>query len=136
MDRPQTPAASGPSKVRPRQTRSHRRRPVSLREIAYALAMFACLAVLAKFAADSIRLSMNTEHPQSADQAGARVGSIVVQNNNGTCRVMKFDNSTGQTLQTSTHCDEPEVLDSHGVPVPTGTVHRLESISKSFRGGD
>jgi len=41
-----------------------------------------------------------------------------------------FDNRTGRV----THLDPCDVVvrDSYGVPVPTGTIRRLDAISKSF----
>lgn len=51
------------------------------------------------------------------------------------CQLMKFDNDTGRMIDGSANCHGDVVLDAHGVPVPMGTVHRLDSIRKSFMEG-
>lgn len=47
---------------------------------------------------------------------------------------MKFDNRTGRTIENERHCENTTTLDAQGIPVPEGTIHRLDSISKSFLG--
>ncbi len=62
------------------------------------------------------------------------VGSISQQTDKGRCELVKFDNYTGRTMENSKHCETTVVRDAHGIPVPVGTVRRLDSISKSFLG--
>jgi hypothetical protein len=50
------------------------------------------------------------------------------------CSQQTFDNQTGRMADSSQPCD-PTVYDKNGVPVPIGTIHRLDAISKSFPGG-
>jgi len=71
---------------------------------------------------------------EGASRNDQQVGRIVFQISPEQCRQMKFDNITGQIAAKSTPC-EP-VLDSHGLPVPLGTLHRLDAISKSFAHGE
>ncbi len=50
------------------------------------------------------------------------------------CSQQTFDNQTGRMADSSHPCD-PIIYDKNGVPVPIGTMHRLDAISKSFPGG-
>ena len=46
---------------------------------------------------------------------------------------MTFNNDTGRLVEVSKPCEKDNVrLDDKGVPMPMGTVHRLDAISKSF----
>ena len=49
------------------------------------------------------------------------------------CSQQVFDNQTGRVRQSGLPCDAT-AFDSDGVPVPVGTIHRLDAISKSFSG--
>jgi hypothetical protein len=44
-----------------------------------------------------------------------------------------FNNQTGRMTRSQQPCDMT-TRDSNGVPVPQGTIHRLDAISKSFSG--
>jgi hypothetical protein len=44
-----------------------------------------------------------------------------------------FDNQTGRMTRSSQPCDAT-ARDSNGVPIPLGTIHRLDAISKSLPG--
>ena len=60
-------------------------------------------------------------------------GAIVTGNLDGTgCSLQVFDNRKGRTARSQQPCDN-STYDSNGVPIPTGTIHRLDAISKSFR---
>lgn len=129
------------------QTRSAKsgekeRRPSRLptRQVWYALAT--TLSVIATIVCVAIatnplgffEFQAQPDRPTDGDGVGdQRAGRIVLQIDPDQCRQMKFDNVTGQIGEKSTPC-EP-VLDSHGVPVPLGTLHRLDAISKSFAHG-
>jgi hypothetical protein len=78
---------------------------------------------------------VSSKQPQPVDMQGMRIGTIEVQTGQDQCDLLKFDNDTGRTISESKSCHGDVALDAHGVPVPTGTVHRLDSISKSFLGG-
>jgi len=60
------------------------------------------------------------------------VGRIVVQTDTEQCELMTFDNDTGHASASVRPCQSSVDLDAHGVPMPKGTIHRLDSISKSF----
>jgi len=62
-----------------------------------------------------------------------QIGTIVIHSGDDGCEQIKFDNKTETTVNSRSPCPK-QVLDAHGVPVPQGTVHRLDAISKSFFG--
>jgi hypothetical protein len=49
------------------------------------------------------------------------------------CEQNTFDNQTGRMNRSLQPCDATE-YDSNGVPIPLGTIHRLDAINKSFSG--
>jgi hypothetical protein len=61
------------------------------------------------------------------------VGTIVLHSGSSGCQQKSFDNQTGQISDQSSPCNGGVVLDAKGMPVPAGTVHTLNSISKSFK---
>ena len=116
------------------QRAARRKRNHILRNAAYAVIMLVSVAVIAKFAAERIQQSIANEDVQAGNANDVRVGSVSQQSDKGRCELVKFDNYTGRTLENSKHCETTVVRDARGVPVPVGTVHRLDSISKSFLG--
>jgi hypothetical protein len=63
-----------------------------------------------------------------------RMGTISFEIDPDHCQQAKFDNVTGRITEPRP-CDNRIISDSRGMPVPMGTMHRLESIRKSFAGG-
>jgi hypothetical protein len=67
---------------------------------------------------------------------GNNFGSVKVMidsaDGNG-CRQQVFDNQTWHMTRSQEPCDTMS-RDSNGVPVPSGTIHRLDAVSKSFSG--
>jgi hypothetical protein len=49
------------------------------------------------------------------------------------CSQEAFDNKTGRMTRSPQPCDAT-TYDGNGMPVPVGTIHRLDAISKSFSG--
>jgi hypothetical protein len=49
------------------------------------------------------------------------------------CSQEFFNNQTGRTTRSPQPC-EATALDGNGAPIPLGTIHRLDAISKSFPG--
>ncbi len=71
---------------------------------------------------------------RSVDLQDMAVGAVVLQMDDKRCQRMIFDNHTGRQLDTFKPCEKSELSDANGVPLPMGTVHRLDAISKSFAG--
>jgi hypothetical protein len=61
------------------------------------------------------------------------VGTIVLHSSSSGCQEKSFNNQTGQISDQSSPCHGDVVLDANGMPVPAGTIHTLNSISKSFK---
>lgn len=49
------------------------------------------------------------------------------------CKRLRFDDN-GRPVQDVVPCDQSGIRDARGQPVPVGTIHRLDAISKSFSG--
>lgn len=110
---------------------------LSRRPVRYAIGVTCSViaAIIAvAIATDPLKLLQFLARPDRSAQAASteeqRTGRIVLQIDPNQCRQMKFDNVTGQIGTTSAPCES--VLDSRGMPVPLGTLHRLDAISKSF----
>jgi len=61
------------------------------------------------------------------------VATIVLHSTTSGCQQRAFNNHTGQISEQTSPCHNEVVLDAKGVPIPTGTIHTLDSISKSFK---
>ena len=76
--------------------------------------------------------------PPTAEKVASRsepksAGTIVLHSGSSGCQERSFDNKTGQISEQSSPCNGGVVLDAKGMPVPAGTIHTLNSISKSFK---
>ena len=61
-----------------------------------------------------------------------RNGSIILKAENNRCRQIAFNNDTGVMKETSKPCYDKPLLDEKGVPVPSATIRRMDSIRESF----
>jgi hypothetical protein len=61
------------------------------------------------------------------------VATIVMRSGTSGCRQRSFNNQTGQISDQTAPCHNDVVLDAKGLPVPAGTIHTLNSISRSFK---
>jgi hypothetical protein len=62
-----------------------------------------------------------------------KTGSIVLNQGSKSCQHKLFDNTTGRIFDATTPCPADVPLDANGNPIPKGTIHTLNEISKSFR---
>jgi hypothetical protein len=62
----------------------------------------------------------------------ARTASIVLEPQGGRCRDLVFNNDTGEIAERARPCEASVAVDDKGVPLPVGTLRRLDAISKSF----
>jgi hypothetical protein len=76
--------------------------------------------------------SPNVENEASRAEPSS-VATIVLHSGARGCQQRSFDNQTGQISALSSPCPDDVVFDAKGLPIPTGTVHTLNSISKSFK---
>jgi hypothetical protein len=98
----------------------------------FAIAMVAALAVAAEFGVPWISQSISSAAINTADADDSQIGTVTLQTGEDECELMKFNNETGRTIQSETRCHKDVTVDAHDVPIPTGTVHRLDAISRSF----
>jgi hypothetical protein len=130
----QTSTSQADIKAKNIRRRVRRKRIHIVRNSAYVVILLLLLAVIAKFAAERILQPVSHEDVQAANASDMGVGSISQQTDKGRCELVKFDNYSGRTIEYSKHCETNVVRDAQGIPVPAGTVRRLDSISKSFLG--
>jgi hypothetical protein len=62
-----------------------------------------------------------------------RTAKITKESDGRGCWRQIFDNQTGSMVRSQEPCDATS-YDANGAPVPVGTIHRLDAISKSFSG--
>jgi hypothetical protein len=70
----------------------------------------------------------------AASHAGPNsVATIVLHSSASGCQQRSFNNQTGEISDQTSPCHNDAILDGKGLPMPTGTIHTLNSISKSFK---
>jgi hypothetical protein len=131
--------ADGLSGVVPKRTpRPHRAHLKRQRQRAFTFSLFAIaaiggLVVMTIFWASAPAPKLSDASPPELVAREAQIGTIEIHDGVGRCQQVKFDNERGTTIDNPGPCPKP-VLDARGVPVPQGTIHRLDAISKSFFG--
>jgi hypothetical protein len=74
--------------------------------------------------------------PGGAPTADQRTGTIVFEIAPHQCKHVTFDNDdNGRLSESLGSCEDDVVFDAQGKPIPMGTMHRLDAISKSFSHG-
>lgn len=68
----------------------------------------------------------------STNAQAHNLGVIILKSGTNQCKHLIFDNRTGNFSMSTTSCDD-DAVDAHGVPIPQGTAHTLNAISKSFK---
>ena len=84
-------------------------------------------------AAESVISSRPSQIASAAPDSDAQTGRITKDFGGKDCSQEIFNNQTGRTIRSSKPCDAT-ALDANGAPIPLGTIHRLDAISKSFPG--
>lgn len=130
-NRPVHGSQASRAKTRPQQIQYYRKRLY--------LACFCMLGVIVLLAMaagfKTVWFSQTVEREtQSARAEATHNGTIVLQKDENRCEQMKFDNDGGRIIENFKPCDNTIIRDAHGAPLPMGTVHRLDAISKSFLG--
>ena len=74
-----------------------------------------------------------TERGDASKFAQDRTASIVLNQGSKNCQHKLFDNQTGRFSDATTPCPADVPLGPNGLPVPRGTLHTINEISKSFR---
>lgn len=113
--------------LRPR----HRNRERS-KMLAFAIGILVAVACLAVFSRQIVSVISSSDQSTPRTAESERTGKIVLQDGSSDCKQKKFDNQSGLISDDTSPCSDRIVLDAHGAPVPVGTIHRLDAISKSF----
>lgn len=98
-----------------------------------ALAVGALIIVVAVFAIGFSTAPAPVAENGASHADPSSVATIVLHSSTSGCQQRSFNNRTGQISDQTSSCHNDVVLDAKGVPVPTGTIHTLNSISKSFK---
>jgi hypothetical protein len=105
-----------------------------LAKMCFGVISVAALIAAAAIFATVFKISPSAKVENTASRAEpSSVATIVLHSGARGCQQRSFDNQTGQISDLSSPCHNDVVLDANGLPVPTGTVHTLNSISKSFK---
>lgn len=107
-----------------------------LSRFVFASALCVSLAAIVAFSVVQLGRSGSSNGAQLDNSNDVGIGTVVRQTNREQCELVKFDNYTGRTIENSGHCENMVVQDARGVPIPLGTIHRLDSISRSFLGNN
>lgn len=97
------------------------------------LSIFVVAAIAGVFVVRPIPMPTGVSDKSISGIEEKRVGSIIVRRGDNNCEHKSFDNQTGEIAVVSAVCSQGVTLDAKGVPVPTGTIRTMSSISKSFR---
>jgi len=120
-------------------TRTARPHPAQRLTRAYRVSVVVGLFAAIIYLGASARLWPFQAAPESERAASdarpevSRTGTIVLRPNPDQCAQATFDNNSGKFGE-SRPCDEGLRFDEYGKPIPLGTMHRLDAISRSFLG--
>jgi hypothetical protein len=132
--RPRPPgAASMQPRSVPRRTQERRRGLIVGCSMLLVAALIAVAAVVATGSPKSVSALNPPPVTTAASDSDLRIAKITKDLDGKGCSQQVFDNQTGRMRQSQLPC-EATAFDSNGVPVPVGTIHRLDAISKSFPG--
>ena len=131
LSKPQSAPGAKPAHMRKAGASQKRSRLAKM-----SLGVFAVAAAIAAVAVLAINFSAA---PAPIVENGASradpnsVATIVLHSNTNGCQQRSFNNRTGQISDQTSPCHNDVVLDAKGLPIPTGTIHTLNSISNSFK---
>lgn len=89
--------------------------------------------LVSAFADFSVVLFTHVSSEGPVENVNPRTGAILVEIDPEHCRQFTFDNDSGKIVPSTAACEQ-RLRDAEGAPVPIGTIHRLDAISKSFFG--
>jgi hypothetical protein len=131
LPNPQSAQSAKPTRL-PRAYAGQKRRRLAK----MSLGVFAVGALIAVVAV--VAICFSTVPPPAAENEASRadpnsVATIVLHSSTSGCQQRSFNNQTGQISDQTSSCSNDVVLDAKGMPMPTGTIRTLNSISKSFK---
>jgi hypothetical protein len=98
------------------------------------LLLVVALGAVVAITAGSPTAVHSSKHPQlstASPDSDLRTAKITNASDGKECWQQVFDNQTGRMTRSQQPC-EATAYDSNGAPIPLGTIHRLDAISKSF----
>jgi hypothetical protein len=130
LPKPQSAQGAKPAHMRKAGAGQKRRRLAKM-----SLGVFAVGASIAVVAVVAIGFSAAPVVDNGASHADpSSVATIVLHSSASGCQQRSFNNQTGQISDQTSPChSDVVVLNAKGMPVPTETIHTLNSISKSFK---
>jgi hypothetical protein len=130
--RPEPPVAVS-VQTRPRTQRVQERRRALIIISSGVLFVAIPAAVVMMIAAKSAILPNRAQTTSAMPDYDIHVAKITNDSDGKECSQQIFDNQTGRMVRSARPC-EATTYDRNGAPVPVGTIHRLDAISKSFAG--
>jgi hypothetical protein len=124
-----TGAMPGPTRSSARRAQERRRALIII--IGCGMLLVAIPAAAVMIVAKSPPLSNPAPATIAMPDSDVRVARITKDLDGKGCSQQTFDNQTGRMVRSARPCDAT-TYDSNGAPVPVGTIHRLDAISKSF----
>jgi hypothetical protein len=125
------PPGSAPAPLRSAVRRTQKRWPALMIGCGMLLAAVGTAAVVIATETSGSRPSSNSPRIAAAPDSDLRTAKITRDLGDKECSEQIFDNRTGRMTRSPQPC-EAMAYDSNGVPIPLGTIHRLDAISKSF----
>jgi hypothetical protein len=131
LPKPQSVLGAKPAHMRKAGAGQKRRRLAKMSLGVFAVG--ASIAVVAVLAIGFNTASAPVVENGTSHAEPNRVATIVQHSGTSGCQQRSFNNQTGQISDQTSPCHNDVVLDAKGMPMPTGTIHTLNSISKSFK---
>jgi hypothetical protein len=128
------PPEAKPARPRSAPQRSQERRPALIISCGILLlATAAAVMVIAVVSPVSVPVLNSSRTARAMPDSDTLTAKISNESDGKGCSQRTFDNQTGRMNRSQQPC-EATAYDSKGVPIPLGTIHRLDAISKSFSG--
>jgi hypothetical protein len=134
-------ASSGPSQVSPARPRPRATARATLGRrhgliIGGGVLLIAALGAVMALATGHPASVWSVDSPQTAAATpdnDFRAAKVTNDSGEKGCSQQVFDNQTGRMMRSQQPC-EATAYDGNGFPIPRGTMHRLDAISKGFVG--
>jgi hypothetical protein len=127
------PTGTGSARPLSHRTQQRRRGLIAGCSVLFVAALIAVAVVIATRSPKSVTALNAAPVTTTTSELDLRTAKITQDLDGKGCSQQVFDNQTGRMRQSQLPC-EATTFDSNGVPVPVGTIHRLDAISKSFSG--
>jgi hypothetical protein len=131
LPEPQSAQAAKPAPMRKARASQKRKRLAKMSLGVFAVG--ALIAVVAVLAIGSSTAPSPLVQNGASQAEPSSVATIVLHSSTSGCQQKTFNNQTGQISDQTSPCHNDVILDAKGMPMPTGTIHTLNSITNSFK---